>query len=239
MKLFLILFISQLSSFASAQEAGISTAKELTSEEKLSKAKDVVFEVSATGQTSHKGIFRAGLLLKEQWLIGGSYSKYQTQSKDSGGDLSTWNYVEQDSDAKMEVYMVELTYFLYPIKTRPLTPYGRIGIGRATQRVSYGYNRFKPYNGTFCIGPCPEKAVEESDSGSFSEDKNIFAAGAGYVWTFVMGRAGLSLRGGVAYSQLPSISNRELGSSRRRTVNGIEASPFSLELGLGVEIPLF
>jgi len=240
MKTLIALILLTLPLFTQAQEpsATVTTGPELSPEERRSKAKDVFAELTGTGQSSHKGLVRAGLLLKEQMLISLSYSSFKKEQKDSGGDLSTWNYVEQTSDAKMEAYLIEFTYFLFPTKLKP-TPYARLGLGKATQRISYGYNRFKPWNGAICIGPCPTRAVEESDSGEIVQDKTIVTAAAGYSWTIVLGRAGLHLRGGVAYTNLPSIASQDLGGARKKTISGIEANPLAIELGLGVEIPLF
>lgn len=125
-----------------------------------------------------------GYVLGQTWqaqIVLGRLSKAKSSS---GGDLKEWQYVEEEAKLQSDYKMLEIKkLFFDPYSGRHIQGFfTTLGYGMMDAKVDYNYNRYKPYNGFFClIGTC-ERAVEESDSASKNTQISFARVGAGYTY---------------------------------------------------------
>lgn len=194
-------------------------------------------EGMAHGNSKSNPQARLGHFIGRHFLLSASYLHNTRSDGTSGGNLESWNYVETSHAAESKRSFIELTYFLFPLTLKTSSPYITLAVGEAQETVGYSYTRYKPYNGTFCLGTCPKMAVEDSDGGTTSYKERLTSVSAGYLWHVFLGYPGLTIRAGATYLRGPGDKTFTFGTTHSGSTSSIHNEEFSAEVALGIDFP--
>lgn len=179
-----------------------------------------------------------GYLFTERLRLDVGYGRRTSKKISKGGDLNDWQYVEKTTTFEAEYPVIDLRYAFWVSESRKHSFYATTGLGAMKSKVNYDYNRYKPYNGFFCFLGCPEKAVEESDSGTTRVTTNFARAGLGYQWLLSSDQkiSAYNLNFGLSYLKVLNPESVALGTSHAADVTTSALESVNLAVGVSLQL---